>query len=93
MIKAIAKSANSFLYIIDASIFSEKVITKALYWYSDSFIIYWDRNNNTYEVTLELKPNASHLYTFDYVTQKFNQDLIDFKNTYIIIANTILDKI
>ncbi|MEA5006919.1 MAG: His-Xaa-Ser system protein HxsD [Rikenellaceae bacterium] len=88
MIKALAKSENSFLYIIDVSIFSESVITKVLYWYSEFFVIYWNRNKSTHEITLELKPNKSHFYTFESVTQKFNQDLIDFKNRDLIISET-----
>ena len=41
MIKAELKSEGTFRFIIDASIFNEGVLTKALYWYADSFIIYW----------------------------------------------------
>ena len=43
MVKAEVKSENKFCFTIDTNIFSECVITKALYWYADSFIIYWDK--------------------------------------------------
>lgn len=89
MIKAELKSENVFCYTIDTSIFSDSVITKALYWYAESFIIYWSRkNDNIYEINLELKPNANHLYTFENVTIKFNQDLIDYKNRDLIVCET-----
>lgn len=35
--------------------------------------------DNLFEITLELKPSANKIYTFEYVTHKFNQDLIDYK--------------
>ena len=81
MIKAELRSENTFCFTINASIFNERVLTKALYWYAESFIIYWNKNkDNLFEITLELKPSANKIYTFEYVTHKFNQDLIDYKN-------------
>ena len=89
MIKAELKSEGTFRFIIDASIFNEGVLTKALYWYADSFIIYWSKDdNNIYEVILELKPNANKMYTYEYVTNKFNEDLIDYKNRDLVINET-----
>ncbi|WP_459190015.1 His-Xaa-Ser system protein HxsD [Parabacteroides sp. APC149_11_2_Y6] len=89
MINAELKSENIFCFTIDTSIFSESVITKALYWYVESFIIYWNKKSDSvYEVTLELKPNTNGSYTFEYVTCKFNQDLIDYKNRDLIIHET-----
>ena len=77
MIKAELRSENTFCFTINASIFNERVLTKALYWYAESFIIYWNKNkDNLFEITLELKPSANKIYTFEYVTHKFNQDLI-----------------
>ena len=85
MIKAELRSENTFCFTINASIFNERVLTKALYWYAESFIIYWNKNkDNLFEITLELKPSANKIYTFEYVTHKFNQDL-----TYIIHSGFI----
>ena len=44
MIKAELRSENTFCFTINASIFNERVLTKALYWYAESFIIYWNKN-------------------------------------------------
>ena len=71
MIKAELRSENTFCFTINASIFNERVLTKALY-----------------EITLELKPSANKIYTFEYVTHKFNQDLIDYKNRDLITNET-----
>lgn len=72
MIKAELRSENTFCFTINASIFNERVLTKALYWYAESFIIYWNKNkDNLFEITLELKPSANKIYTFEYVTHKF----------------------
>ena len=89
MIKSELKSENTFHFIIDVSIFNESVLTKVLYWYAESFVIYWSRSiDNMHEISLELKSNASKLYTFEYVTHKFNQDLIDYKNRDLIVNET-----
>lgn len=89
MIKAELRSENTFCFTINASIFNERVLTKALYWYAESFIIYWNKNkDNLFEITLELKPSANKIYTFEYVTHKFNQDLIDYKNRDLITNET-----
>lgn len=89
MIKAELRSENTFCFNINASIFNERVLTKALYWYAESFIIYWNKNkDNLFEITLELKPSANKIYTFEYVTHKFNQDLIDYKNRDLITNET-----
>ena len=89
MIKAELRSENTFCFTINASIFNERVLTKALYWYAESFIIYWNKNiDNLFEITLELKPSANKIYTFEYVTHKFNQDLIDYKNRDLITTET-----
>ena len=45
MIKAELRSENTFCFTINASIFNERVLTKALYWYAESFIIYWNKFN------------------------------------------------
>ena len=83
MIKAELRSENTFCFTINASIFNERVLTKALYWYAESFIIYWNKNkDNLFEITLELKPSANN------VTHKFNQDLIDYKNRDLITNET-----
>ena len=34
------------------------------------------------------KPNANKMYTYEYVTHKFNQDLIDYKNRDLVINET-----
>lgn len=89
MIKAELRSENTFCFTINASISNERVLTKALYWYTESFIIYWNENkDNLFEITLELKPSANKIYTFEYVTHKFNQDLIDYKNRDLITNET-----
>ena len=89
MVKAELKSENTFHFTLDISIFNENVLTKVLYWYTESFVIYWSRSiDNMHEVSLELKPSASKLYTFEYITHKFNQDLIDYKNRDLIINET-----
>ena len=89
MIKAELRSENTFCFTINASIFNKRVLTKALYWYAESFIIYWNKNkDNLFEITLELKPSANKIYTFEYVTHKFNQDLIDYKNRDLITNET-----
>ena len=36
MIKAELRSENTFCFTINASIFNERVLTKALYWYAES---------------------------------------------------------
>lgn len=89
MIAAEFKSENSFCFRIDASIFNEKVLTKVLYWYSDSYIIYWSRlNENIHEITLVLKRDGNRHYSFECITNKLNQDLIDYKNRDIILNET-----
>lgn len=89
MINAELKSENIFYFTIDTSIFSESVITKALYWYTEFFDIYWSKkNDNVHEVILKLKPNTNKSYTFEYVASKFNQDLIDYKNRDLIMYET-----
>lgn len=89
MINAELKTPNTFCFTIDTSIFSENIITKVLYWYAESFIIYWNKkSNNIYEITLKLKPHTKESYTFGYITCKFNQDLIDYKNRDLITQET-----
>lgn len=89
MINAELKSEDIFYFTIDTSIFSESVITKALYWYTEFFDIYWSKkSDNVHEVILKLKPNTNKSYTFEYVASKFNQDLIDYKNRNLIMHET-----
>ena len=100
MIKAELRSENTFCFIINASIFNERVLTKALYWYAESFIIYWNKNkDNLFEITLELKPSANKIYFSPLIhplksgykysnNSKFNQDLIDYKNRDLITNET-----
>lgn len=89
MINAELKSEDIFYFTIDTSIFSESVITKALYWYTEFFDIYWSKKSDSvHEVILKLKPNTNKLYTFEYVASKFNQDLIDYKNRDLIMHET-----
>lgn len=89
MINAELKSENIFCFTIDASIFNENIITKALYWYTEFFNIYWNKkSDNVHEVILKLKPNTNKSYTFEYVVSKFNQDLIDYKNRDLIMHET-----
>ncbi len=89
MIKSEVKSENKFCFTIDTDIFGECIITKALYWYTESFIIYWNKiSDSICEITLELKPSVNSPYTFEQITSKFNQDLIDYKNRDLIIHET-----
>lgn len=89
MINAELKSEDIFYFTIDTSIFSESVITKALYWYTEFFDIYWSKKSDSvHEVILKLKPNTNKSYTFEYVASKFNQDLIDYKNRDLIMHET-----
>lgn len=89
MINAELKSEDIFYFTIDTSIFSESVITKALYWYTEFFDIYWSKKSDSvHEVILKLKPNINKSYTFEYVASKFNQDLIDYKNRDLIMHET-----
>lgn len=89
MIKAELISENTFSFIIDTSIFNENVLTKVLYWYAESFVIYWKKHHDSmHEIILELKPSAKNVLTFEYITHKFNQDLIDYKNRDLIVNET-----
>lgn len=89
MIKAELKSKDAFSFLIDTSIFNEKVLTKVLYWYTEIFVIYWSKHHdNVHEITLTYKPNTEYLYSFEYITNKFNQDLIDYKNRDLIASET-----
>ncbi|MBX9188555.1 His-Xaa-Ser system protein HxsD [Bacteroides sp. K03] len=89
MINAELKSEDIFYFTIDTSIFSESVITKALYWYTEYFDIYWSKKSDSvHEIILKLKPNTNKSYTFEYVASKFNQDLIDYKNRDLIMHET-----
>jgi len=89
MINAELKSNNAFCFTINTSIFNENVITKALYWYTEFFNIYWNKKSESVSVIiLKVKPNTNKTYTFEDVASKFNQDLIDYKNRDLIIHET-----
>lgn len=89
MIESIQKKENEYCFIIDIALFNENVITKALYWYIESFSVFWNkRSENIHEITLKVMPDAKNKYTFEYITNKFNQDLIDYKNRDLIIKET-----
>lgn len=89
MIKAELKSEDTFCFFVDASIFNENVLSKALYWYADKFIIYWEKiDNSIHQITLTYKANIHRIYSFNDIINKLNQDLIDYKNRDIIINET-----
>ncbi|MCR5437822.1 MAG: His-Xaa-Ser system protein HxsD [Treponema sp.] len=88
MIEAKQIANNAFIFTIDSSIFSEVVLSKALYWYADTFNVFWQQKNNKHIVKLVCKSLSKYSYTFTEITDKLNQDLIDYKNRIIIAEET-----
>jgi His-Xaa-Ser system protein HxsD len=80
------KNDNHYEFRVDLNVFNEIVVTKVLYWLSEEFIIYQQKENNI--LVIEIKSKATTSINSDQLLLKLNQMLIDFKTRDIINQET-----
>jgi His-Xaa-Ser system protein HxsD len=78
----------TFSIKIDRQIYSDAVISKAIYWHTANFMIDRIINDNTETITFQSKINNFPENEYDNVLAKFNQDLNDYKLRQIISEET-----
>lgn len=83
-------SPNSILIKVDTAIYNDTVISKTLYWHSESFVILRENcGNGMQSITFTKKDDSiipdNELLKIRY---KLSQDFADFKNRDIINAET-----
>lgn len=89
MYKIVLNSDKSITAYIDTSIYSDNIISKSLYWLSDTYTIYRENlPENKQKITFEKTVGLTTDKDFDTFKTKFCQELIDYKNREIISAET-----
>lgn len=78
---------TAFPIDIDRTIYDDTVISKAVYWHTENFVIDRVANENSETVTFQSKNELSETEK-ENVLQKFNQDLHDNKLRQIIEQET-----
>jgi His-Xaa-Ser system protein HxsD len=79
---------SAFSINIDREIYDDSIISKAVYWHTENFIIERIANANLETVTFQPKKNELSETEKESVLQKFNQDLNDYKLRQIIEQET-----
>jgi His-Xaa-Ser system protein HxsD len=84
------KTENNKIEIkVDKNIYNDTVISKVLYWLTDSYFIYQNCENGMIQkIILEKKENSISNDEFVSLKNKLNQDFIDFKVRDIITNET-----
>lgn len=89
MIDFIRLSENKCQFSFDASVFSESVVLKVLYWLTDDYLIYYKSTDDHIQIIiLEKKDEFISEDEFRILKENINQRFIDFKNRDIIIQET-----
>jgi His-Xaa-Ser system protein HxsD len=89
MISGTLIKGNSIQFDIDHRIYDDSVISKALYWYVQDYLIYQEMiDNQVCRVTLEKKMGDITADALKQLKDKFNQDLVDFKVRGIVNKET-----
>ena len=88
MVDLIKIGENKVKLSIDTGVYSDSVISKAVYWLSSDYYIYQLYNNGIQEVVLEKKDSAISFDEFTSIKHKLNQYLIDFKVREIVVQET-----
>jgi His-Xaa-Ser system protein HxsD len=78
----------AFSVNIDREIYDDSIISKAVYWHTESFVIERVVNANLETVTFQSRKNELSETEKESVLQKFNQDLNDYKLRQIIEQET-----
>jgi len=79
---------KTFSVVVDKQIFDDTVISKAIYWHTENFVIDRKQIGNSESITFVTKSNEISETEKDNVLQKFNQNLNDFKLRQIIHQET-----
>ncbi|GHU67067.1 hypothetical protein FACS189413_01180 [Bacteroidia bacterium] len=78
----------TFSIEIDRQIYSDTVISKAVYWHTANFVVDRIVNDNTETITFQAKANNFPENECKNILAKFNQDLNDYKLRQIIEQET-----
>lgn len=79
---------NSISLTIDLNVFNDQVVSKMLYWVSDSFFVFWSNECGLAKIQLEKKKGIITNEEFKLLKLRLNQDLIDFKTRDIVNQET-----
>lgn len=79
---------NTISIEIDTELFNDKVITKSLYWLSNTFNIYQENSGKIRIINLEKREGDINDKDILKLKYKINQNLIDFKTRDIINQET-----
>lgn len=71
---------------VDRNIYNDAIITKAIYWHTENFIIDRIFNGDTETITFKSK-NETEINP-EKIIEKFNQDLNDYKLRQVIEEET-----
>lgn len=88
MIDISRKSLSSILISVDLEVFNDRVITKVLYWLSDTYIVYQKVDNHVNNICLEKKDGIINEEEFLSLKIRINQDMIDYKTRDIVNQET-----
>lgn len=89
MVDFIRVSANSCRFTTDISVFSQKVITKAVYWLANTYLVYWKPVEGSLQpILLEKKQGNIADEELHELKSTINQQLIDFKTRDIVEQET-----
>ena len=73
---------------IDLTVFTDQVISKTIYWFSDSYIIFWSNDCSIAKLSFQKKNGIITNTDFEQFKIRLNQDLIDFKTRSIVNQET-----
>jgi His-Xaa-Ser system protein HxsD len=85
----ISKDGCHLTILLDTNIYSEDVLFKCFYWYTDKYNVTINRHTeNLFRVQLEFSPHDESEETSNLVIAKIKRDLIDFKLRDIVTKET-----
>jgi len=79
---------QTFSIVVDKKIYNDAVISKAVYWHTENFVIDRIVSANSETITFLAKKNEFSEAEKEKVLQKINQDLHDYKLRQIIGQET-----
>jgi His-Xaa-Ser system protein HxsD len=81
-------SPSVITFSVDLDIFNDRIVTKVMYWLSDSFFIFMEKKQKVLQIQLEKKVGVIDEKEFCKLKIKINQDFIDFKTRDIVNQET-----
>ncbi|WP_281613113.1 His-Xaa-Ser system protein HxsD [Flammeovirga sp. SubArs3] len=81
-------SKDTIICIFEDSLYTEPVIMKCFYWYSDNYIVTLSKENPNYIIDLTYKEGEITKEHFNSLNSKIRQDIYDFKLRSIVNEET-----